>query len=175
VQQAHQADLPAAHPNAIPTQKGIPSAAFVTLWGIKNNKMKIATIGLLTILISMTCLASTEDKADSLIQVISSQNRAEIVKTDLLGRWSREEGFLTKDLTLKNDDKFSSSNLTCFGKQTTKGRWTLQEPGEVRLQAAKRTTQVDVAKLNGQIYLWTEDEIKQVRAVTDDYLKIGEL
>jgi hypothetical protein len=137
--------------------------------------MKIATISLLIILISMTCLASTEDKVDSLIVAISGRNKVEIEKTDLIGQWSRNEGFLTKGLTFKSDDRFSSSNLTCLGTQATKGMWIVQKPGEVRLQAGKRTAQVYVAKLNGQIHLWTEEEIKQVRALASDYLKMGEL
>ncbi len=59
--------------------------------------MKIALLSLLFILLCKASFARTEDEVDSLIQTVIKQNAAEIKETELLGQWSKNGGFLTRN------------------------------------------------------------------------------
>ena len=86
-------------------------------YGASKEKMKAASIIILFNLISIACFAKIEHRIDSLIQVFIGQHKANLDEVDLIGQWSRNQGYVTHYLNLKQDKEFTSCNLMCLGKE----------------------------------------------------------
>lgn len=137
--------------------------------------MKAALINLLFILISVACFAETENNIDSLIQAIIEQPKIEIKETVLVGQWSKYEGFQTKHIIFREENVFSYSTTKCTGKQKgPTGKWTVNKSG-FDLWVKSKRGQIYLANIESQLCFWTEEEIKEVRTLTADYLRMGEL
>jgi hypothetical protein len=149
---------------------------FLVRYGVsKINKMKAVSINLLFILISVACFAKTESKIDSLIQAIIEQPKIEVEEPDLLGQWSKYEGFDTKHIIFKEENMFSYSTTKCMGERKgPTGKWTVNKSG-IELWVKGRKEQIYLANIESQVCLWTEEEIRRVRALTTDFMRMGEL
>jgi hypothetical protein len=137
---------------------------FDSLWGIKDKKMKIALISLLFILSSITSFVMAEDRIDSLIQLVLKQDVEAVKETDLIGQWTKYEGFSTRLLNFKEGKVFSLSTIKCLGTDKgPEGNWTLDNYG-IRLWVKNQPEQIYVTRIESQIYLWTEQELSIIRA-----------
>jgi len=135
-------------------------------------------IGLLSFLVENSNAQTITDSSeilDSIIIEITSDFTHNLKANEVIGTWTRTDGFFSRAITFKENGKYILKDHGCMRSLGTKrGKWKLNET-DVSLINSKESRHLNFIQKNQEIVLIDPYQIEETFLLPNDLLKMGKL